>query len=267
MRFALSDGTLARNGARVVKNVAGYDLCRLFTGSLGTLGVVVEATLRLYPLPEVGRTAVVVCPTLYELSEILERLRVVEVCPQFVELLNPEARQRIGARRAWSVVVGFEGAAETVAWQIRRVRETANVCGLRSIEIPPAGRRAATAILAGLALDAPDLVVCRTSVRGSVVPTLLEGLDPGWPAWGRASLGELRVCVPADDGTPARVRALRERVRELGGFLVVERAPAEMKPDLDVWGPPGREFALMRAVKERFDPNGILNPGRFVGGL
>ncbi|MBI3947701.1 MAG: FAD-binding protein [Armatimonadetes bacterium] len=267
LTIALADGTAVRSGARVVKNVAGFDLCRVFTGSLGTLGVIVEATVKVAPLPEARRTVAIRCRDPRDAAGVLERAAGSELLPQHAELVNPPAMERLGLRPSWVVALSFDGPAETVAWQVARARELARRCGLQAGESAPTVSQRARRGLGRMVLGTPETVVCRASVLSSRVPDLLPAFRPEWPVWAHALLGVVRVVLPADGNAAAAVSRAREQAAALGGVLVVESAPFALKADLDVWGPVRPDFRLARALKGRFDPGGILNPGRFVGNL
>jgi glycolate oxidase FAD binding subunit len=272
--FVRADGVVAHAGGKVVKNVAGYDIGKLLTGSLGTLAVVTQAAFRLHPLPK-ARTWVSVplsgddgSRRPEDVQEVVQQVLHSQLVPSGVELDRPGD----GAAATLSLLLegippGVEGRAAQAG---DLLGDTATAAGT-----PPSWWGAEPAAdgevllkvtheLAGLAslLTALDDVAAATGLaahlRGSVaVGSVTVGLAVAGDAPGRRGSAESVVQF---------VEGLRERSPSFGGTVVVLEAPAEVKADLDVWGPVGG-LALMRAVKEQFDPQRRLAPGRFVGGI
>jgi len=250
--LVLADGTVARAGGKVVKNVAGYDLCKLVTGSYGTLAVIVEATVRLHHIPAAQvwlRHPVHGGDGLRALLVGYAQLRVE---PSALEL---DVDLGTGAGTLDALL---EGTTDGVADRVARVR-----AALGGEESPPP-----------VAAPGPGTghLVLQVVVAPDGVAGVVDGLraDPG-PArharlTGRAGVGVLHLAVPfvpavADAGVLTAVRRLAARY---DGTATVLHAPAGA--ELDVWGPV-RGLALMRRVKEQFDPGQRLAPGRFVGGI
>lgn len=241
-----ADGRIARSGGKVVKNVAGYDLGRLFCGSYGTLGLIVEATFRLHPVP--AATAYVTCPVdgPEEAHDAVQDVIHSLVAPSAVEYISPGV-----------VSVLLEGVPEGVA---ARAGRTADLLGDKA-EISETAPDGWGRYPDGTALI--DVAAPPTALRD-----LLALLGPNAAATWSAS-GHGHVGLPAGS-SPDEVRDLLARLRDLlGGYrghAVVRYAPEEVREGVDVWGPvPG--LALMRRVKDQFDPEHRLSPGRFVGGI
>lgn len=269
VRFVQADGVLTWGGARVVKSVSGYDVPRLMVGALGTLGVLGELTLRLHPIPEREATWLVRVPRLEQAQAFVADLLDSTVQPNRVELLNA------GALRAWAdvdspaaVAVSIGTVEEAVRAQGAVVADLAQRVGGEARPLDPG----AWSRWASVALSGAEGVTLRIA---TLVPKLaataleVERLAPGCRITGCASLGTLRVVLErrAEDVAQlvARLRAL---VVADGGSVIVERAPRAARERLDPWGPiESGSLALMRAIRDEFDPKRVLNRGRFVDGL
>ncbi|MGP3910350.1 FAD-binding oxidoreductase [Nonomuraea sp. 10N515B] len=242
----LPDGTIARSGGKVVKNVAGYDLGKLFTGSYGTLGVIAEATFRLHPLPA-DRRWITAELDRDELPPIAAALAASQAEPSAAEVDWPDPGGPL------TVAVLVEGAAAgSRAEVLRALVGKGTVTGeppswwgliqndevLVEVRFPATGTQAVLDVVAGTGL----------SLRGSVLSgrVVLE-------SWGAIAEPELA----------AAVSGLRKRVEAAGGRVSVLTAPY---PSVDRWGQVSG-LPLMRRVKEQFDPGRRMSPGRFVGGI
>jgi glycolate oxidase subunit GlcD len=264
-------GTAFSAGGRVVKNAAGYNLCRLMVGSLGTLGVVTQATLMVRPMPETTAWAVCDVADLASAEELLAALGASPVSPVAVELLAGEPRNDgspldpMPDGAAARLVVGFEGAEREVVWMLGRLADDWRPLGVGELRIA----RGAEAEAVGswlVGLPAHWMVLTRPSRVVETVARLLE-TEPGCAVQCHAAGGAVRVAlgenVAAAEFGPLVRERWRPMVEALGARLVVLSAPAGagLSPG-DVWGPPGPAAGLVRALRERFDPHGILNPGR-----
>lgn len=251
-----ADGVLSASGGKVVKNVAGYDLARLMTGSFGTLAVIVAAAFRLHPLPA-ARAFVQASGAPREIADAARLVVGSQVAPAAVEI------DRAPGSAHASVTVLLEGAAGAVA---ARAAAVAALVGGSVADEPawwgrtptPAGvLLKITATLPGVArvLDA-----ARAAEQAHGVPISLRG----------SAAGVLHAGLPAD-ADPGSVAAVVETLRQASpgpgdGTVTVLRAPRPIREGLDPWGEV-RGLGLMRRVKDQFDPDRRLSPGRFVGGI
>lgn len=249
----LADGTLASSGGKVVKNVAGYDLAKLYTGSYGTLGVVVETVWRLHPLPAHRR--VVTGP--YS-DTAVPALRTSGLVPAAVELAVPRDRSTV------TVAVLFEGSEASVAGQAERAVRLLGGSEVGT-ELPAGfGERPWEAGEVGLRLAFAPAAVSR--VLGALDRIgYAHRLPP--EVRGHALSGVLYVGWEATGAVPAALERLRAAIAPYDGTAVVLHAPLDVRAAVDVWGPVGSSLGLMRRVKERLDPDRRLSPGRFVGGI
>ena len=247
VRFVTATGEIVHSGGRVVKNVAGYDLHRLQVGALGTLGVLVEASFKVSPLP----------------------VRVLYVEAKSADLGSLLAVARFGRDRGLAIngiVVARAAGGQDWALQIRLAGGSAAVERSRT-DLQAFARERGLAAAAGDTLSSPLVTVAPTPAvraRASVIPSetrsLLEALV--------ATAGIVSATWPAEAVTVDELQALRHRCVGAGrGAFVVEAAPVELKRRFDVWGDAGQGASIMRRLKAEFDPNAVLNPGRFAGGL
>ncbi|MBV8230832.1 MAG: FAD-binding oxidoreductase [Planctomycetaceae bacterium] len=270
--FVTSDGALVKGGGRVVKNVAGYDFPKLLTGSLGTLGIIAQMTLKVRPIPEAAALAWVPFPGVADLGPALERLNTSATRPMALELLNPAGARLAGAPLGlpadrWTLAIGFEDNAASVAWQLDRLKAELGRTDLTILEAA-----AADPLWSALTeLQAAEVgpVSFVANVRLSTVVPLVEDLDPSmWAIQAHAGNGIVRghaLGTPDLDALAPEIERLRARAVRDGGNLILSRCPTDAKGRLRVWGEPRPDWALAERVKRTLDPKGVLNPGRFVG--
>lgn len=251
-----ADGTVARAGGKVVKNVAGYDLARMLCGSRGSLAVVASATFKLAPLAAVSRTVVATARNARACADLALAIAASPTAPSAVEIESPPHR----------LMVRFESTARSADMQ---ADSATAMCLAQGAEVAVVGDEEERSLWTGYERAVWDDNVGML-VKVSVLPTevgdLLEQAGASLAA-GRAALGV--VYLRADDpaGAKAWLDDLRARLRRRGGSAVVVKASPALKGVVDLWGELSGSRPLMQAVKARFDPNNILNPGGGPGGL
>jgi glycolate oxidase FAD binding subunit len=255
-RVALSDGTIARSGGKVIKNVAGYDVAKLFCGSFGTLGAIVEVSVRLHPLPPATVTAV---GTAVEPEAIARAANALARAP--LEHHGFDVRWEQGRG---TLLVRFAGAAPRPPAEgaAAMLREAGLHTGLADEdgELWDAQRDSQR--------SAAGTVVRVSGVQTQLPAAIAAAERAGATLVGRVPLGLWWLGLDDRDAAEAAaaVEALRRDLHP--SPCVVLDAPAEVRAAVDPWGPLGEPFvALMRRLKERFDPAGVCAPGTFAGGI
>ena len=279
-----ADGTASKAGGQVVKNVTGYDLNRLYTGSLGTLAVITEATFKLAPAPTEWAAIAAAFSDNDAAIAACRDLQAQPYAPQALHLLNPAAARRM---RNPDLPAGYGPVAIAIiggrpSSVRRRITDTALLWLEAASTLHVAGPEAVqlTETLANLPFnpDNPPSVCIRVNAPPDALPQLLAmettelaGATPAIIADVGFGGGRLLWWEDFSDTDAAqiadRLRGIQGAAARMGGDAIVEICPASVKEYIDVWGPEPSGMAIMRRIKEQFDPNNILNPGRFMGGL
>jgi len=256
--LALPDGTLASSGGKVVKNVAGYDLPKLATGALGTLGVITRAIFRLHPLPKSAKSFCFLAKTTEEMQDLVlaiqdSKLAHTSFQALFAGAAAPEAHILFEATEA-----GLSAQAtqlRSLLGQIPAHEVPSRVWNARQ-ELWTQGNTQATILkITLLPADIAKTV--------SYIENTARSLHVSWHLVVQATgIGWLRL-EPAE-GLGAMIEELRTELRRGAGSLVVLQCPTELQA-LDSWGDAGDTLSVMRALKNQLDRHGTLNPGRFVG--
>ena len=286
MKVAQADGRVTKSGGQVVKNVSGYDMSRLHIGGLGTLGVIAEVSFKLTPLPASQSSLVAAYDATQRCVEAGLSVFHSDVLPLALSTFDSTAEGRmssidIDGSRFLAVRLG--GRPRTLERQIRECRSIFADHGPSQVEL--LSEAEARSIWRGVADFGWDeattpMLGARASVPPSKVPKLIRALERPDNAEGllpavvsHPAHGSVLVCwyatdvQPSTDALSSVLRRAREAAHEAGGHLTIEQCPPEVKSGLDVWDDVGEPLAIMRRLKEHYDPKRTLNPGRFVGGI
>ncbi len=276
MRMVKADGTAIKGGGRVVKNVSGYDLPKLFAGSLGTLGIIVELTFKLRPVPASDQI-VAIAANSFDLALAAGRAAS-QAAPFLNGCVALSGEAAANARSHGAEILsdqpalllranGLESSAnEVLAQALRAARQS----GLDGPELRTAAIVETWQAVTDLELQTPENHV---RLRLGLPPAnliqaqgVLNRRLPDATTWiAAADSGLLFLDVPGVDAET--VKSLRNELGPLQGRLTIESAPIELKQACNVWGPGGSGVRLMHSIKETFDPQAILNPGRYVDGI
>ena len=269
VQVAHADGTITKAGSRVVKNATAYDVTKLYVGSFGTLAVLLSMTLRLHPRPAAERGFMVSGGALDALHGFAVQLLGSHLAPSRIELLTAGTACGLSTTEP-VIVLSFGGVPEAVADQAETlgrfagqsrfpVMETAQDAFTRVRDFPGAATET-TACWRGGVL---------ASDGGKALEAMRAALPPSvWFAGAlTVSHGTIRgICQTQDrEALAPALGAARDAIENMGGYLVVSDGPAWLRTGMDVWGTPPAEIDILRSLKHTFDPNGVLNPGRFLG--
>lgn len=264
-----SDGQIARAGGRVVKNVAGYDLMKLMTGSYGTLGILTQLTFRIYPLPATAAT-VVLTGDAVTLEKIRTMVLASALTPTSLDLLSSAWVKQLGLGAGMGLVARFQSMDVSVAQQVQQLVQAGESSGLmattlqgdddanlwRQLQAPMPNPPQDAMITCKIGI-APDQTVAALNRIETLSAAGLVNFHAG------SGLGALHLPLLP---TEALVN-LRQFCQAHSGFLTVLAAPTELKQQIDIWGASGNALPLMQRLKAQFDPNDLLSPRRFIGGI
>ncbi len=281
IKVVKADGSIFKGGSKVVKNVAGYDLPKLYVGSLGTLGIIVEATFRLYPVPEYSETYIASFSSLEKCQESLLKLLNSDIVLTSLELLNPDLTGPISESNdldinlgCYSLLVRIRNVEKAVRDQIDMVKTICDenngsgflVNGEKENQLWDSVRDFAQTSIKTTG------VVCKSSILVTQIQKLLDSIQRLSNEYSvkiyvstRAGNGISLMAIEgkAESIKPA-IENLRNFLSSIGGTLILQEAPLEIKQGFDVWGDIGSGLGIMKRIKSNYDPDNILNPGRFI---
>ncbi|MEI6370834.1 MAG: FAD-binding oxidoreductase [Nostocales cyanobacterium ELA608] len=259
--FIRADGEIAKAGGRVVKNVAGYDLMKLFTGAYGTLGIISQVTFRVYPIPESSGTVILTGKS-EAISQAARTLHGSELTPTQADLLSNKLLTNLDLGTGIGLIARFQSISESVQEQSKRLLLIGEKLGLQGVIYSGNQEIDLWQQLPKQIYDhlTESTITCKIGVLPTAAVEILNYMEVGLIHIS-SGLGLVRLEKEEE------ILPLRSLCQANSGFLSVLSAPVEFKKRFDVWGYNGNGLAVMRGIKEQFDGNFILSPGRFVGGI
>lgn len=275
MHVAHATGIVVKSGGKVVKNVAGYDLNKLYIGAFGTLGIITEVTLKLAPMPAHEAILAAQFETIQDAVNTGLNIVSSQTLPTFVNLfVNVEVNQF--HKKKPTLLVGFAGDPETVTWQLNSTQTLVEQNGSIGVEkIEGESHDSLSHVIQEFsAVDRKsDTVLVKVNLKRTDLTEFAEhGLKDTCQMMVLLGNGVLYFKIPINSDTDFQQLAdtltqLRQRAIDVGGNLIIETAPPELKRQIDVWGPIRDTLNLMEQVKAKFDAKSVLNPGRFVSSI
>lgn len=264
--FVRYDGAIAKAGGRVVKNVAGYDLMKLLTGSYGTLGVISQLTFRLYPGQDTSKT-VVVAGAAGEMEALVSALRLSPLTPAALDILSPALANHLGYE-GFALIARFQSIAPGVDEQVEAllamVGPALSAQVLQGAEDEQVWARVGAALFPQFK-EQNEAIVAKVGLPPARAVAWLDQLPSGSLAriHGGSGIGTVSLAAATAD----MVNELRRGCTTNQGYFTLLEAPLSLKKSVDVWGYSGNALSVMQAIKAQFDPHNCLSPGRFVGGI
>lgn len=269
IRVVHADGSLSKSGGRVVKNVTGYDMHKLYVGSLGSLGVIAEVTLKVAPQPQMESPIAIACRSAAHGSELLLAAHDAGLALHALELLSPPAAHAVLDQPTWCLLARVAGGPGAVARTLREIEVASSATGT-AVETLVGD----SAWQAWSSAFRPNHLALRVSVSPSLVGDAMQMLDRRLAGAGAhlsatVTAGIIRAnMAPSRNTRPAAIVGIvREVASRYSGSVVVDAAPPLLKRGIDVFGPLRSDYPIMKRLKDEFDPKRTLAPGRFIGRL
>ncbi len=264
--FIRGDGEIAKAGGRVVKNVAGYDLMKLLIGSYGTLGIITQVTLRTYPIPKDSQT-LVLSGNKDNIDQAIQLLKKSSLTPSSLDLINESIAKDLNLSPKMALIVRFQTITDSIAAQSTQLKMM-----LQNLEIETTTYQSAVEenfwkqIAKTFEINNHSAtVICKLGILPSQATSLSQ--KPSILAeenYLLTHLGSGISTLKLNKTNIQQLQSLRAFCNNNNGFLSILKAPREIKQNIDVWGYGGNALAIMKTIKQKFDPHQILNSDRFV---
>jgi glycolate oxidase FAD binding subunit len=274
------NGNVVAFGGKTVKNVSGYDMTKLMIGSWGALGVITEITTKLLPLPEASATLLASFGDLAKAGSLTRKILHSVLLPSAMELMDGKAAGRLGGKAKYLVAFSLEGVGEAVERQLAEIGELAKREGAVDTKVLKGeDDRTFWLRVRDFALSSAAPIILRTNIVISKLPeilgryeTMAQAAGVDCALIGHAGNGILTIYIPdwgaaKMDPVADLIGKFTDEAAKHDGNLIVESSPRDLKERVSVWGRPRSDDVVMRRLKETVDPGGVLNPGRFVGGV
>jgi glycolate oxidase FAD binding subunit len=287
IKVATTEGKLVKSGGRVVKNVAGYDLCKLLIGSYGTLAVIVEASFKLFPRPATRATFVLQPGTLAIARDLRRRILNSPLDPLRMVLFDGEASILLrnglppGEAQGLELWVEAGGSPQVLHRYVKDLNEMGRSMGVSCRQLNDQTAESCWGRLTEreqlFAESFPEVMVLKATLPLASTEEFLSfaqqmaaGEEVKLAGFAQVGVGTVHLGVWGEKlgaAVDRLLRSTRQAAADLGGTLVVEHYADGFNGERDTWGPPGDALEAMRGLKAVWDPKGILSPGRFVGGI
>ena len=265
LSFIRADGEIAKAGGRVVKNVAGYDTMKLFTGSYGTLGIISQITFRLYPLPEASQTLGITGEAI-ALNTLCQTLRSSGLTPTAAEILAPALVKTLNLGSKLGLILRFQSIPRSISQQVQQVQQLAHTQGCETSLYQDAQETTLWQQLLETIIIPRDsgAITAKIGILPTQINQFLQRLERITQGTGFAmvnlSSGVGRLQLNKKDS----LVELRSWCESYQGYLTILEAPKEVKKEIEPWGYRGNARAIMKTLKDKFDPQHIFSPSRFI---
>lgn len=264
--FVRADGEIAKAGGRVVKNVAGYDLMKLFTGSYGTLAIITQLTFRTYPLIATSQTLLVTGKA-EQIAQASQTIRNSGLTPVAMDLLSTEVVKGLNLDADTGLIIRWQTIPESITQQIQQVQAIAKQLNLTTSNFQDQAETDLWQSCANLTSipNSDTAVICKIGIAPTATVNFLQlkqVIDHNVAVRVHAYSGIGQLHLASADGKI--IEQMRSHCQQNHGFLTLLDAPKILKQQLDIWGYSGNALATMQAIKNQFDPQNVLNPNRFI---
>ena len=280
LRIVYPDGKVVRSGGRVVKNVAGYDMNKLFIGSMGTLGVFSEVTVKLRPLPKSESLILLFFPqgNMEEIKAFSQKLLDSTMEPVTLELLSPALSERLTGQSCYALAIGLEDVETSVQYQENFIKSIQPEHSDMKIFTLTDAQAFWNEFYSLHSLESDSLETFASLKIGVVNMDVTQVLKESQllgdshhlevQAHGGLGHGLCQVNLKGSkEDVVSAIQQMRETAAGLGGYVVIKHLPFALRQEVDTWGPKPAHFFLLEGIKSKVDPNRVLNPKRFVGGI